>query len=286
MRGKWAVLGLAVALVAAIAMGQAPVRTNVDASTMYCSGLVTSEAVPNDSYIISGEQSDPTFVFKMNDLVYFNRGSGQGTKVGDEFLVVRPVSDPTKQDWFHSQSELVRAMGQAWADIGRIRVLHVDAKVATAQIVSECGYMQRGDLVRPFTERPAPSLKPNSNMVDAFAPTTGKTGMVVMTKDFGQVAGNKAVVYVNLGSSHGLQVGSYIRIFRRPGDHREVAYQTEGMQDHVYGYGSTPVRYTWEGLPREILGEGIVVRVSNNTATVMITATRHEIYVGDYAEVE
>jgi hypothetical protein len=123
-------------------------------------------------------------------------------------------------------------------------------------------------------------------MVDAFAPATGKTGMVVMTKDFGQIAGNKAIVYVNLGSSQGAHVGSSIRIFRRQGDHREVAYQTPDMQDHVYGYGSTPARYSWEGLPRDILGEGIVVRVSNNTATVMITGTRHEIYVGDYVEVE
>jgi hypothetical protein len=286
MRGKWAVLAVAVALVAGIAFAQAPPRTNVDTATMYCSGVVTTEAMPSDSYIISGEQSDPYYVFKMNDLVYINRGSGQGAKVGDEFLVVRPVEDKVKQNWFHSQSELMRAMGQAWADIGRIRVVHVDAKVSTAQIVSLCESIQRGDLIRPFAERPAPAYRPNSNIVDPFAPATGKTGMVVMTKDFGQIAGNRAVVYVNLGSSQGLKVGSYIRVFRRQGDHREVAYQTPGMQDTVYGFGSTPVRYTWEGLPREILGEGIVVRISNNTATVMITATRHEIYVGDYAEVE
>jgi len=44
--------------------------------------------------------------------------------------------------------------------------------------------------------------------------------------------------------------------------------------------------YSWEGLPREILGEGIVLRVSGNTATVMITAVRREIYAGDYVELE
>ncbi|MFZ0820767.1 MAG: hypothetical protein WAM91_11910 [Candidatus Acidiferrales bacterium] len=286
MRGKWAVLAVLVALVAGIAMGQAPAQMSVDPATMYCSGLVTTEAVPNDSYIISGEQSDPYFVFQANDLVYINRGSGQGVKVGDEYLVIRAVNDQLKQDWFHSQSELMRAMGQTWADIGRIRVLHADAKVSTAQIVSACEYMQRGDLIRPFVERPAPAFKPLSTMVDAFAPAKGKTGMLVTTKDFGQVAGNKAVVYVNLGSSQGLQVGSLIRFFRRQGDNREYAYQTAGMQDQVYGYGSSPARYTWEGLPRDIVGEGIVVRVSNNSASVMITATRHEIYVGDYAEVE
>ena len=285
MRGKWAILALAVALVAGIAAGQGPTRTSVDTSTMYCSGLMTTEPVPNDSYIISGEQSDPYYVFRINDLVYINRGSGEGVKVGDEYLVVRPVNDQVRQSWFRSQPGLMHAMGQAWADLGRIRVLHVDAKVSTAQVVFACDYIPRNDIVRPFVERPAPALKANSYMVDPFAAATGKTGMVVTTKDFGQVAGINDIVYVNLGSSQGVHVGSYLRVFRHQGEHNEIAYQTRGMQDHVYGFGSTPVRYTWEGLPREILGEGIVVRVSNNTASLMITASRHEIYVGDYVEV-
>ena len=286
MRGKLSVLALMVALVAGIAAGQAPVRTSVDTATMYCSGLVTSEAVPNDSYIISGEQSNTYYVFRVNDLVYINRGSSQGAKVGDEFLVMRPVNDQIQRSWFHTQPELMRAMGQPWADLGRIRVVHVDAKVSTAKVVFACDYMQRGDIIRPFAERPAPALKPNSHTVDPFAAATGKTGMVVMTKDFGQVTGNNGIVYVNLGSSQGVHVGSYLRVFRHQGDQREVAYQTPEMIDRVFGYGSSPVRYMWDGLPREILGEGIVVRVSNNTATLMITATRHEVYVGDYVEIE
>jgi len=286
MRGKWVVLGLAVALLGGIAVGQSPKPANVDLSTMYCSGVVTSEAVPNDSYIISGEQSDPYFTFQMNDLVYINRGASQGVKAGDEYLVARAESDPVTEPWFPSQPQLMRAMGRTWADIGKIRVVHVDAKVSTAQVVFACEYMQRGDVIRPYVERPAPALKPNSLLVDPFAPATGKTGMVVTTKEFGQSAGNNSIVYVNLGSSQGVQVGSYLRVFRRQGQQHEMAYQTPGMQDRVYGFGSTPVRYSWDGLPREILGEGVVVRVSKNTATLMITATRREIYVGDYVEVE
>jgi hypothetical protein len=286
MRGKWAILALAVTLVASIAVGQSPVRTAVDKGTMYCSGVVSTEPVPHDSYIVSGEQSDPYFVFRMNDLVYVSRGANQGVKVGDEFSVVRPENDPYRQVWFRGQSILMHAMGQPWADLGRIRIVHVDAKVSTAQVIFECDYMQRGDIILPFVERRPPTLKPNSNLVDPFAPAAGKTGMVVMTKDFGQLAGNNDVVFVNLGLSQGVQVGSYLRVFRHQGQHNEIAYTSPGMVDHVYGYGSTPVRYTWEGLPREILGEGIVVRVSNNTATLLITGTRHEIYVGDYVEVE
>jgi hypothetical protein len=286
MRGKWAFLALGVALAAGIAVGQSPARTTVDKGTMYCSGVVSTEAVPHDSYIISGEQSDPYYVFRVNDLIYINRGANQGAKVGDEFSVVRPESDPYRQVWFHGQSNLMRAMGETWADMGRIRIVHVDAKISTAQVVFACDYMQRGDLILPFVERQPPTLKLNSNLVDPFAPATGKTGMLVMTKDFGQIAGGNDVVYVNLGASQGVHVGSYLRIFRHQGQHNELTYTSPGMVDRVYGYGSSPVRYTWEGLPREILGEGIVVRVSNNTATMLITGTRHEIYVGDYVEVE
>jgi hypothetical protein len=39
-------------------------------------------------------------------------------------------------------------------------------------------------------------------------------------------------------------------------------------------------------LPREVLGEGIVINVSRNSATVLLTYSRSGIYAGDYVEVE
>lgn len=54
----------------------------------------------------------------------------------------------------------------------------------------------------------------------------------------------------------------------------------------MYGWGSAPVKYTPEQLPREILGEAIVIRASAHTATVLVTAMRRDMYVGDYVEVE
>jgi len=44
--------------------------------------------------------------------------------------------------------------------------------------------------------------------------------------------------------------------------------------------------YEWNDLPREVLGEGIVLNVSQNSATVLITTSRSEIFAGDYAELE
>ena len=54
----------------------------------------------------------------------------------------------------------------------------------------------------------------------------------------------------------------------------------------AYGFGSTPVTYEWNNLPRQVLGEGIVLRTGPNSSTVMLTAVREEIFVGDYVEVE
>jgi hypothetical protein len=54
----------------------------------------------------------------------------------------------------------------------------------------------------------------------------------------------------------------------------------------MYGFGSTPVAYKWNDLPREVLGEGIVLNASPNSSTVLITYSRIEIFAGDYAEIE
>ena len=110
--------------------------------------------------------------------------------------------------------------------------------------------------------------------------------MVVTTKNFGQVAGTQGIVYVNLGAAQGVKVGDYVRVFRHQGTRAESAYQTSGTAYKMYGFGSAPQIYKSDDLPREILGEGIVLRVSPNASTVLVTLSLREIYVGDYIELE
>ena len=285
MRAKTVCVSLLIALAAVAAAAQQP--PNVPkVSDIYCSGAVTTEAIPYETYLISGEQSNHKTTFARGDLVYINKGSSQGVKVGDEFLVMRRVKERVRYKWFSWQPSLLQAMGTTYADLGRLRVIHVQPKVATAEVVFSCDYMQRGDIVRAFAERPAPPLKAAAQF-DRFAPASGrKTAMVVTTKGFGQVAGAYSIVYVNLGSAQGVKAGDYFRIFRYQGTRVESAYQPHGTAYKLYGFGSTPQSYKWDDLPREVLGEGIVLRVSPNAATVLITVGLREIYVGDYVEIE
>ena len=253
---------------------------------VYCSGVATTQPVPTDMYMISGEDSSFRNTYAQGDNIYLNRGSEQGVKVGDQFEVIRPESDPlTDSPWFKWQVQLSRAMGTVYSDIARVQVFTVQPKTSIAKVTLACDLLQRGDIVRPFVTRQVPQFKETG--FEPFAPASGKkTAMVVTNKHFGQMAGIGQVVYVNLGSGQGVNVGNYFRFFRYQGNRNESLYQNRGSAYKMYGYGSTPVAYTWQEIPRQVLGEGIVLRTGPNSATVLITTAREEIFDGDYVEIE
>jgi hypothetical protein len=218
--------------------------------------------------------------------VYINSGLDKGVRVGDHYSVVRPEGDPVDVNWFKWQAKLLKAMGTHYLDLGQIEVVNVGPKISTALVKMSCDYMQRGDIILPFEERPAPEIK-DSSAFDHFAPVSGKpVAMIVESKDYQQSAGRGNTVYVNLGTEKGVKVGDYFRIFRYQGSLAEMAPQTKDYQDRIYGFGSSPQRYFWNDLPREVLGEGVVLNVSRNSSTMVITYSSIDIYTGDYVEIE
>jgi hypothetical protein len=282
------ILGLSGMVASAQERGADPYPNDV-----YCAGVVTSQAIPRDTYVITGEESGTQVVFNDQDYVYINKGSSQGVKVGDVFSVVRPVVDPIKVDWTKWQSSILHKMGTVWQDEARLQVALVRPNVSIAQVDHPCEYVQRGDIVLPFMKRPEPPLKPEDRF-DRFAPANGKPlAMIITGRKFQQQSGRNDVVYVNLGSQEGVKVGDYFRIFRYTGTQHETAYQTprfafdaDGDLGPTYGYGSVPTKWNWTNTPREDLGEGVVLRTGPNSATVLITFSVREIYSGDYVELE
>ena len=291
MRAKIAALSLLVLMGAAASSSQeirtAPkVITSPDYNMVNCSGFVTDQRVSEEFRLISGEQSNIKLTFTSGDYVFINRGQDKGVRVGDRFSVVRPDDYVGRTQWFKWQDKLMRAMGTAYVDTGQVRVVNVQPKVSIAQIIFSCDYMQRGDIVVPYQERPIPPFK-EAAAFDHFAPVSGKPmAMVVAGKDHSSALGKNSPVYVNLGTNQGVKVGDYFRIFRYQGSTAETVPQTKDYQFTMYGFGSAPQRYSWNDLPREILGEGIVFSVSRNSSTMMITISSSEIYAGDYVEIE
>ena len=261
------------------------VATSPDYSAVYCAGFVTSDH-SDEIRLISGDESSSKIVFATRDHVFISKGSSQGVRVGDRYSVVRPDKDPTDVQWFKWQNKLMKAMGTYYIDTGQLKVVNVQPNVSTAEVTFSCGYLQRGDIVRPFQERPTPPYKAEAEN-DRFAPVSGKSvGMLVVGKDYAQSYGKLSTTYVNLGTNQGVKVGDYLRVFRYEGSHSETAPSFDDYQYKMYGFGSTPQAYQWNDLPREVVGEGIVLSVSGNSSTVLITASRMEMYAGDYVEIE
>lgn len=260
-----------------------PATTHGD---LYCSGIVTSQHVPTSTQVITGEQSNSKLTFSEGDYIYINRGSSKGVKPGDEFSIIRSIDNTTGIPWFSGEDEMISSMGQMWADIGRVKVLIAAKNVSTAQVIDSCDFMLRGDVAVPYEDRPVPPVKSDKDF-DRFAPPSGKTKARVVTgKAFQMEEGDHDIIYVNLGSSKGVKVGDYFRIFRYIGHRDDLAFQTPDVALQVYGYGSAPGGYNWSNLPREVIGEGIVLRTSPKSSTVLITHSLREIYAGDYCEVE
>jgi hypothetical protein len=291
MRARIAALCLLVLLSFLVSSAQTapqapPAIIQPDYSAVNCSGFFTDQKVPDDIRLISGEQSNYKITFARGDSVYINRGQDKGVRVGDRFSVVRPNDNMKDVAWFQWQEKLMKVMGTPYVDAGQVRVINVQAKVSVAQVIFSCGYMQRGDTLLPYQDRPAPPFKDPSSF-NHFAPVSGRpVAMLVSGPEATDLYGKNSTVYVNLGGNQGVKVGDYLRIFRYQGSHSETVPQTKDFQYMMYGFGSAPARYQWNDLPREILGEGIVFSVSRNASTMMITTSSSEIYAGDYVEIE
>jgi hypothetical protein len=269
-----------------LAMAQQAGPTTPSQKNLYCSGVITDKPVSDKLYVITGEDSSYKVTYDPGDTIYINAGGEQGVKVGDLFDVIRPVTDPMSETtWFKYQNTLTKAMGTRYADIGRLRVVHVDAKTSTTEVALGCDVVQRGDTILPFVARPAPQF--HDVKLDPYAAPSGKKlAMVVTSKDYNALNAAGNIVYVNLGSDQGVKIGDYFRVFRYQGSRNEAVYQEKDTAFKIFGFGSTPVAYEWNNIPREIVGEGVVLRTGPNSSTVFLTDSRRGIYSGDYVELE
>ena len=115
MDGKIVFAGLILALSATGASAQNKGQTTTQ-DDIYCSGMVTTESVPRDTYVITGEESSVENAFMEGDYLYINKGANQGVKVGDQFSVVREIKDPIDIEWTKWQFSILKKMGTVWED--------------------------------------------------------------------------------------------------------------------------------------------------------------------------
>ena len=93
MRGKIVLAGLILGLSGMVAAAQEQSNVVPPPATSTARAWSPRESVPQDTFVITGEQSNTKILFNEGDYVYINKGAAQGVKVGDEYLRVYPIPE-------------------------------------------------------------------------------------------------------------------------------------------------------------------------------------------------
>jgi hypothetical protein len=267
-------------------------------SDLYCAGFVNKQLLPNSRYVLGGLESPNTTKFVTNEVIYL---AGRGYEAGQQYTIVRELTDLNRYEIFAGQHAMLAAMGQPYAELARVRIIDTRPKSAVAHIEFSCEPVDPGDIAIPFAEKQPVTFHPPLRF-DRFVPANGKTsGRIVLGKDFDTELGTGKKVYINVGANQGIKVGDYFRAVRSytadlkdPVD--SLSFKASKVEDtqkrepniepHMFtNSGKGPTIHVAD-YPRRAVGEIVVIGTTPTTATGMIVFALEDVHVGDGVELD
>ena len=215
-----------------------------------CSPALTTEAMVDNVGIGSIVRSvDNRTLIAMEDLVDVGVNANIALNPGDRLAVVRPA-----QRLIHPRTGL--PISRVLYILGLVEVKEVRDRVVLGRVSYSCGAMTIGDLVMPYT----PAQFPEGKIAQ---PTQRSVEGVVLDSLRGeQLIGMLQVVFLDVGAAQGVGPGDVFGIYRP----NPSIVNASGAVLAI-----PPVR----------LGEAIVIRVTNQTATAAVTTSALEVRIGD-----
>jgi hypothetical protein len=264
---------------------------------VYCAGFISRQTLPDANFVAGGLETPQTTKFANGEIVYLK---GSGYSAGAQYEIVRALRDVNEYEVFPGQRKLLKATGQPYQVVGRVRVIDTRSKTAVAQVEYSCDPINPGDTAIPFAEKPMVPFHPPLRF-DRFLPTGSKvSGRIVMGKDFDTEFGTGRKVYFNVGANQGVKVGDYFRAVRRyEADLRDpvdslsfkaaISEDTQKKQPSfdpgMFEKGNGPVIHVRD-LPRRAVGEIVVIGTTPTTATGMIVFAMEDVHAGDGVELD
>lgn len=102
---------------------------------LYCAGFISKQILPDANYVAGGLQTPTTTKFTRGDIVYLQ---GTGYSAGAEYEIVRALRDMNEYETFPGQGKLLKATGQPYEEVGRVKIVDVRNKTAIGQIEYSC----------------------------------------------------------------------------------------------------------------------------------------------------
>ena len=237
---------------------------------VYCAGFISKQTLPDANFVSGGLETPTTTKFVKGDIVFLQ---GSGYNLGAEYEIVRALKDINEYEMYAGQKKLMKATGQPYEEVGRLRVIDMRSHTAIGQIEYSCDGVNPGDTAIPFTEKATLNFHPPIKF-DRFVPASAKvSGRIVMGKDFDATLGTGHKVYINVGANQGVKVGDYFRAVRNyeadladPVDSlsfkaalaEDTQLKTPSVDPRMFTKANGPVIHVRD-LPRRSVGEIVVL---------------------------
>ena len=264
---------------------------------LYCAGFISKQILPDANYVAGGLETPSSTKYTRGDIVYLK---GTGYSAGAEYEIVRALRDINEYETYAGQGKLLKATGQPYEEVGRVKIIDVRNKTAIGQIEYSCDGANPGDTTIPFAEKQAVTFHGPTHF-DRFLPASDRlSGRIVMGKDFDTELGTGHKVYINLGANQGVKIGDFFRAVRRyeadlkdPVDSlsfraalaEDTQKKTPSFDPAMFQKGNGPVIHVRD-LPRRAVGEIVIIGVTNTTATGMVVFALEDVHAGDGVELD
>lgn len=266
-------------------------------SDLYCAGFISKQTLPDANYVAGGLQTPSTTKYMRGDLIYLHGG---GYAAGAQYEIVRALRDVNEYEMFPGQSKLVKATGQPYEEVGRVKIIDTRNKTAIAKVEYSCDAVNPGDTAIPFAEK-QPITFHGPITFDRYLPPSSKvSGRIVMAKDFDSQLGTGHKVYINVGANQGVKIGDFFRAVRyyeedlkdpvdslsfKAAMSEDTQKKTPSFDPHMFVKSNGPVIHVAD-LPRRAVGEIVIIGVTNTTATGMIVFALEDVHAGDRVELD
>ena len=211
------------------------------------------------AFKIVGQQDVTKDLLADGDILYINGGADKGVKPGDRLVVTKVVA----RKFYHPDDQhRQKALGDILEQFGIVRVTEVHPAQSVAIIEHSLDGITSDGYAAPYTE---PAAIVNHLRTDIKSPVTLKepASKVIFIRMNKAVAAGGDMVLIDRGSADGYKVGD-ILLTARPVP--LVAAQEPGPAREMTNY---------------YLGQLLVIRTGERTATCRILRSTSEVLVGD-----
>jgi len=193
--------------------------------------------------------ADSRQIIAQDDRVYVGMENGASAQPGDRLSIVR-------QGRLLTHPKTGKDVGRMLFPIGILVVERVEGAVVLARVNYSCADIHPGDRVLPYDVTRFPEGK-----IPQPATRTAE-GVILESPRLVILLGQYNLIFVDLGSLQGIGAGDILSVFRQ---------NPSVTNDRGAVFATRP----------ELIGEAVVLRVTEQTATALLTSSQEDCRVGD-----